>query len=532
MFRQPMAFMKQVMQKSNVARIAAWFSVMIWTLYIVGQPIVRALAGFNFLHVDQIRYKGYCIQAFIATVLLLSFGGTLYMTIKNRAVPFLSKNFLLISSFWLLLAIRLIYQGLTHENARPTGDFTDVIRVLFILGMNIFAILFASYGIDDKINKHIWQTAIVLLALFNIFLVIRWCNYIAVGATIKSPLFKSGFLSEKGGIEADAFSILGCMLASLILWAWVEKKINFTKFAVLYACGIILLNFAMQRHCFVALIFANFVILIAGLLRKRNKLWLVILFVIAINGACLTYVGMGTSARLSKGFDTLFKDLHAVSKTKTNIFIPPPPEFAQNDPADNPPFQDEFQTSEISKADEDGLRQMSANTHVSEVRPKVEDAAEMAKQREAERKKIRRTGSFRLMLWFDSIQKICENPILGYGQSPYRYDDENIPHDVPQRFRGVDPHNGFIAAFLMTGIVGGTLFLLLVGCAVVDAVKCWRYHPDFSWLVVVFAISLVEISLSAALTSKLAFWVSIVGLRALIAYGSPIPENSETLVNE
>jgi O-antigen ligase len=87
-------------------------------------------------------------------------------------------------------------------------------------------------------------------------------------------------------------------------------------------------------------------------------------------------------------------------------------------------------------------------------------------------------------LWRFAVEKIAENPILGLGFT-------GMTRCINEVSDVSDPHNGFLAIFMLTGFFGGTLFLSVTVWWLKIALRArktvWGYLPLALFVVVVSA---------------------------------------------
>jgi hypothetical protein len=108
-------------------------------------------------------------------------------------------------------------------------------------------------------------------------------------------------------------------------------------------------------------------------------------------------------------------------------------------------------------------------------------------------------------IWIDSIYRIIENPILGYGASPYKLEKDKSWYRA---------HNMIIEAFLQTGVIGGVLFLIVIFTGIRDSFICLIYDPNLGWLSLIFLIIAIFSLVDSVLISNYMLWFSLITLRA------------------
>lgn len=103
-------------------------------------------------------------------------------------------------------------------------------------------------------------------------------------------------------------------------------------------------------------------------------------------------------------------------------------------------------------------------------------------------------GVGRIAIYSATIQQFLGNPILGNG--------------LYCRAAGSYPHNFILEAYMTTGIIGGTSFLVYLCTCVSRAIKIIRFYPVYSWVSLLFLHYAVYCQFSSGIITNHYFWYS------------------------
>jgi O-antigen ligase len=101
-------------------------------------------------------------------------------------------------------------------------------------------------------------------------------------------------------------------------------------------------------------------------------------------------------------------------------------------------------------------------------------------------------GGERYFMWKEAIAQFMSSPLIGSGlvlEGYYSY-----------------PHNGFIEAFMATGILGGSAFCIFVFICLKKAFDLIRYEPRYGWASILFVHYLMYLQFSSSLITNNYFW--------------------------
>lgn len=111
----------------------------------------------------------------------------------------------------------------------------------------------------------------------------------------------------------------------------------------------------------------------------------------------------------------------------------------------------------------------------------------------------------------DAWDEFVNHPVLGSAI------DELNSHDYP--------HNVVIESFMATGIVGGTLFLILILASAYSAILVLRFRPVCMWVVLLYVQTIVAAQVSGALYESAPMWclmAAVIGLAATVRARTPL----------
>jgi len=104
-------------------------------------------------------------------------------------------------------------------------------------------------------------------------------------------------------------------------------------------------------------------------------------------------------------------------------------------------------------------------------------------------------------VWSDFIQ----NPLFGSG--------------LEEPIFGGYPHNIFVEGYMSTGIVGGTLLMMLMLLTTVHSIKIYKHNAAYSWISLIFVQYITSAQFSGAIYASTHLWINlaiIVAIRKII----------------
>jgi O-antigen ligase len=111
-------------------------------------------------------------------------------------------------------------------------------------------------------------------------------------------------------------------------------------------------------------------------------------------------------------------------------------------------------------------------------------------------------GADRVFMWQAAIAQWLESPFFGRGlilEAYFTY-----------------PHNAVLEAFMTTGVIGGSAFLIfLIGC-LVKAYQLLKHAPEYGWVAVLFVHYAIYVQFSSSITINSYFWYSAAGVLGLV----------------
>jgi O-antigen ligase len=103
-------------------------------------------------------------------------------------------------------------------------------------------------------------------------------------------------------------------------------------------------------------------------------------------------------------------------------------------------------------------------------------------------------GIGRIFLYQETFAQTVANPIFGSG--------------LTIRGIGAYPHNFILEAYMSTGILGGSAFLVFLFAVVKRSLLLARFAPSYMWVSAVFLHYLVNAMLSSSMVANSYFWFS------------------------
>ena len=100
----------------------------------------------------------------------------------------------------------------------------------------------------------------------------------------------------------------------------------------------------------------------------------------------------------------------------------------------------------------------------------------------------------RYYIWLDAIDAICANPVFGSG--------------LFLESTGTYPHNAILECYMALGIVGGTLYVIILLSCVRVAWRILRKAPECGWVSLLFIHYAVYVQLSSSIIVNHYFWCS------------------------
>lgn len=458
----------------------------------------------------------------------------------------------LILFFWILLAIRLVYD-----------DFTSVYRHNTLCLGRVFVPMLAFGLLSEKDirSRTSFYTVFTCLAVvcFGFTLLLFDVLYIK-GMNLRVAGVRDGFVwldAQNWFLTreyAAGISPFGCILFFLCVYGYVNRYVSGRVYCLTCFCAATCMCSSGTLTAFIGLIFtlALYVLLTLGGDEKK-RFFLVILPSLAMVFATALLIGrnvpnLSLAGRISKfGGDMFFvtKNIDEIAKVQ-NLHSSKIPmaqvifddnfekELARTDTNTAPKNHDkpsssfekniETATAYIEGHTAQNERHKSAppGDEVHEPAPSDNEAHEPAPldsetnepvqvKAEISKKDFLRfsmAGGQRMGIWLQSIGLIKASPILG----------DHLYFFYKAKYRDVlcNPCNGILSAFLGTGVVGGTLFLLITCFSFYNAVYLFRVSVEFQWLSLLYFVSFIQMLLNMPLQNFNEFWFLLMMLHVSV----------------
>jgi hypothetical protein len=405
------------------------------------------------------------------------------LLMKTRVRELFGGITIFIVVFWVLLSIRFIYSAIMNESPDtdqlPNASMaTNICLALYRISTIILVCCIASCGVPKKFEKHSYWGVLMFLLLTCILLLIVYYPLLIGGISIRNKKELIALLKYLPAVKNDFFSIgnpsyFGMLLVLISFWGWCEGRIKSLFFFPIYTIGMIMITLAAMRSHTLGVICGILTIFLFAKPQKRLNFYIGFLVTLLI-GVFLFY-------NVSDGY--IVKRIKLIG----NEFIWP--------------------------ADKEKTITMISDT-ISGTTP-MPNIPVIFSSRTKDY-----LGTGRLRIWNDCVNKILENPITGYGFSPYKHTPIRQNVDYPDSEKYYDSRmrvgNSIIDAFLSTGIFGGVLFVIILLRAVMDAiVVCRKRSQEYGWIASIFLALVCSQMVEGSIYIR-HYWFLAVALRAIV----------------
>jgi hypothetical protein len=452
--------------------IASYWLHLSWAIALIGfthiTTINNTLSG-RYEYFSKLFDLGVCNAMSRIILFLYMFVIFIVLVKKNTREMFAGISIFMVL-FWILVIIRFIFSCMMGElpnsyNAEMLSkSYGSILSHLSRLSFLFIAVGIASCGIPNirKDKTFFWILGIVLL--FSIILVVVYHSCFLTGTSIRYSnlgAIHKYYPYQIKAISVTIISNLGVTLAILSFWGYSMNKIKPLYFFLMYTMGTAMEFIHASRTFFIIFVVCQFIIFIIAKPKKRYHFYVSILLMILINIGLNRYMGNGL----------IFERL--TSKTSNEV----------NNVVESVVAAPSATNKSTNNEDTDNQR-----VHVKQLD--------------------------RGYIWGDSIRKIMEHPILGYGFSPYKTIgfSEDRPHTPSVR---ISPHSAILESFLIVGIIGGILFTIVVFQLLYDSVIVMRQCPEIGWIGV-YAIGLCIFVVLYESCLNIPFWFLAAALRAIV----------------
>jgi hypothetical protein len=420
---------------------------------------------------------------------------------------------LLLFVFWILLSIRLFYEGYTHTGYIVSQNYYDLVRPFLIILYVWLPIFICLRGIPSVVSsRNITIGILAFMVLHCIVACIMYFEPIITGLTLRSEEIHEMTVYKRFG-RIGEIALIASIMSCLGLWAVLEKKIPQVFFWSIYTLGIILEHFSSMRTFFVAFIVALCFILIFSTHPKNRKFFLFLIILILTNIGVIRVIGYASKdlTPIGRMFETkeeivtmtsIISDSVSLIKSDKNL-----PSNKDNTSAE----------SDIKKFPNfDSIESFKSSTAI------LSDPLQVEKSKTIQQKEftwdnicnqfnalVKKAGTHRVNTWMTALKRVTEHPITGTGSAIFLKFNSR-----PVKFM---PHNNIVDAFLMTGVVGGSLFLIILFVSWRNAVIIFRNYPEHAWLAVIFVFSATHLFFGSWLPTHTTLWLSMTTMWALVS---------------
>lgn len=118
----------------------------------------------------------------------------------------------------------------------------------------------------------------------------------------------------------------------------------------------------------------------------------------------------------------------------------------------------------------------------------------------------------RFALFLSANRHFLRNPLLGSGLEDPTF--------------GGYPHNLVIEAFMATGLLGGVLFIIMLGLAAIASFRLLRVHSAYGWVSLLLVQQMVAVQFSGSLAQSTTLW-ALIGMATSLTAGRAILPNGQ-----
>jgi hypothetical protein len=448
----------------------------------------------------------------IEIILNMVFGTVLLYVVfkifRNRNLSAFSGMYRLLTVFLIILYARIIVSSFeTHSNPYLAYSWIIVLPSLYI------PILFFSIPLTSKTSHFAFWGVLIALTSLCLFTFIASFPLILNGFTVKSGRLEFMFHNFVR-LMLTHTALMGTYLSLICAWKmFVEKKVSILLIAaILYFCGTATLYFSTSRSALLGYIFAHlFLLAIPSALKNRKRLLFVIFVIVTSNLFASQYlVGNYPKSESMLGrsgikfvLDKIQLLKQEVHKSSLNKGSDP------NTTAEIPSLKQNVSESPLSKKNDPNTTAeiLSLKQNVFESPLNKENnpntTAEIQSLKQDVYKSMDYFTSGRVNNYRLAIEQIKQYPLLGSNLRLH----ESITSTTTC-------HNEILSVTMGTGIIGGTLFIIILLIGFYDAMIAIRKTPEVGWLGIIFISLLVIIQFRGGIERDYFLWFSLVALHA------------------
>jgi hypothetical protein len=471
--------------------------------------LVMAVCNYPFNIAKIIRYNSVVICSLICVYLIYSG----YRKYGRSAFIGLSWSLIL---FWLFVLCRMVTESILYST-RP------IVSALLCLFFPIMILAF-SIPISKKIAERSFYILFISYALIVILMIFNWYDWILAGDTLRIPKFHldetkilNCLWNQSSGLYPLRIGLIGGLLALLSLWGFITHKIHFLLFISLYILGTVFIYFTVFKYMFIAWIISHLYILYICYLGRRRILLILIPFLIAVNVVLFLQIGRTGTGYVTR-ISQFYKIINTTTTTATTITTIIPPNNTPQSGGNIQPSTNN--TSSIDNTNKTGQMSfidkinstINKMVHEQVLQPNTyavklhyKDKNSQFTSRDDIWEMYCRTGmDSRLFMYFMTYYLLKEHPITGYGR--------HIIMNFGDHYSFFTPHANTASAFLGTGLIGGTLFLITIIIGFYDSWIIIKKCPDYCWIAIIFIFGFL--SQDVQLFDLPVIWLPLAALHA------------------
>lgn len=429
--------------------------------------------------------------------------------------------------FWSFYTARLIHDTLVGETGLKILQF-DIIYYLhpFSTALAIWIPLFVfSTGIPRQSSDRLFRWVLLPAILLGITLAFDLHDHLYRCIVGDGSVWHMTKHLKIAVWRTNEIALCGHVLMVLPLWAYAEKKMPLWLSMPCYFLGSVLMIGTGSRTFFVTTIFVHLFVFVFSTFRSRKDKFATIVVLCIVNALLVCLLKNCIFERNVVDLKSMVAVQEKIQEDTERAILPP----------ENVPNSTEVKIAPSNAISQDAhiapSNAISQDAHIVSSNTISQDAHKETfkdlRERTPERFKniyefdlfyrsipvgFWKLGTGRFFIWGLAWDDLSKNPFTGSGTT----------------VRGIHPHNEIIEAFISTGVVGGTVFLLILFFGMRDAILLIKKYPTLGWISVVYVTALIKLNLSGmSLRHDWPLWFSLAAMRGTLYFRRNEPGENE-----
>ncbi|MDR2438623.1 MAG: hypothetical protein LBE12_04525 [Planctomycetaceae bacterium] len=440
--------------------------------------------------------------------------------ITNRSLQCFVGYSLPILIFWIMQYCRSCVESWYIGNYPYLGIIAHLMCPVAIMAFSI--------PIKKATNKIIFWIVFLSLFIMSLLIFITWYDWILSGHSARSLKFLTdekriiNTLWITGNKAGYFIASIGLFLALLSLYGKYTKQIRIEFASIGYFIGSTLFYFVSVRGLLIGWIVVHCLLVIITGIWQKKEFFIIVPIILALNIFLLFHVGKVDSTRLLDRIKTTIEVINNDTSSIKKIMNIESENINDNKISatisQQPTSQQLIYSQPIFQQSNSTVKTFSNIEMIVVASPYSLPRGIIQQQRSelleaSDRVLYNKLSNIfnmdvRSAIYLIAIDRIMANPILGYGNS--------LVLKIDDIYYRVNVHCNVLGVTLSLGLVGLTLYLIILIRGACDAVIIFTSMPEYGWIAVIFLFSFFGHFFDKYTIDMLSFWIPIVVMRSCV----------------